>query len=388
MSKFLILLLILLSTSYAYAIGGAEAVVSDTAPPLQASSVGYLTNTFNSKFSNDIDLTNSKATGFKWYLWGFFSTLADSSKISVTSNGVVLNGDITGPGGEITSAVATGDGNIYAGSAFGGGGYFEATLKFNPALLPNPNTTNSSTAAGNNILHFSSVPSNIIAGQYVTDSTSSNVIPAGTKVLSTTTTTITLTSNVTGTGVGNGDTISFNGGWPAWWALAYAGTISPTPDQWSGQAAGYRHNVETDFMEYLSTTTPASYGGTLHDWYGIYNVTCGAGLCQVASQNNNRIPPPIQDLTQFHKYGFLWVPATVSTSGYAKFYFDDIQLGNTITWTQFTNQSPPPTSSTSWTFGILDYQQLVLILGTGPGQPMTVKSVKVWQTNTSSNLHR
>ncbi|MGY3366181.1 hypothetical protein ACVWZL_003306 [Bradyrhizobium sp. GM2.4] len=38
------------------------------------------------------------------------------------------------------------------------------------------------------------------------------------------------------------------------------------------------------------------------------------------------------------------------------------------------------------TFSILDSQHLVLILGTGVGEPMTVKSVRVWQASDAGNM--
>ena len=41
---------------------------------------------------------------------------------------------------------------------------------------------------------------------------------------------------------------------------------------------------------------------------------------------------------------------------------------------------------TPWTFGILDQQHVVLILGTGPGEPMTIESVNVWQASAANNL--
>ena len=66
-------------------------------------------------------------------------------------------------------------------------------------------------------------------------------------------------------------------------------------------------------------------------------------------------------------------------------YFDGQLLGHTVSWTQFTGQPPTPVGQ-PWVFGRMDQQHLFFILGSGLGQPFTVKSVNVWQKNASSNL--
>jgi len=95
--------------------------------------------------------------------------------------------------------------------------------------------------------------------------------------------------------------------------------------------------------------------------------------------------PPNTDLRQYHRYGFLWVPASARGPGYAKFYFDRSQMGPTQEWQLLKDQPPPPTNQ-SWAFGIIDRQHLFLILSTGAGQPMTVRSVDVWQASAAGNL--
>ena len=176
--------------------------------------------------------------------------------------------------------------------------------------------------------------------------------------------------------------------WPAFWSLHLEGNIIPDADQWKNQPKGYRHSLEADFFEAMRKLPPYSYGASLHDWFGVYNETCGHGLCQVGMPSHMGIKtaPTGTDFTQYHRYGFLWVPATKQTHGYAKFYFDDQQVNETQEWTLFEDQSPPPTNQ-SWAFGVLDQRHLFLILGTGIDQPMTVRSVNVWQANTLSNLY-
>lgn len=174
-------------------------------------------------------------------------------------------------------------------------------------------------------------------------------------------------------------------GWPSWWSLVSEVSLTNT-GQWPGQTAGYVHGVEADFMEYERPVQNTSYGVAMHDDYGVPGVTCSPGLCHVDS-NVSMTLAPAPTFTNDHKYGFLWVPATATTNGYAKFFFDNLQVGTTITWNQYTNQSPTP-SGQPWLFGVLDQQHLFLILGTGPSQPMVVQSVNVWQASSANNIVR
>ncbi len=72
----------------------------------------------------------------------------------------------------------------------------------------NSATTNTTTSAGNNTLHFAATPSWITAGVQIADATTPAAIPSGTTVLSVTGTTAVLSANVVGAGVGNGDVIT------------------------------------------------------------------------------------------------------------------------------------------------------------------------------------
>jgi hypothetical protein len=47
----------------------------------------------------------------------------------------------------------------------------------------------------------------------------------------------------------------------------------------------------------------------------------------------------------------------------------------------------PPVNQ-PWAFGRLDHQHLVLIVGTGPNEPVTIRSVNAWQAAASNNLHQ
>jgi len=216
----------------------------------------------------------------------------------------------------LTSAGASRGGPGFRGTAFGGGGYFEATFAFNSALV---NTAN---------------------------------------------------------------------GWPAWWSEGLEHMISKG-DNWTGQRPNYEHFIEPDFFEY-DTGSGKAYGGNMHDWYGVFNSTCaGNSYCgyQLPYSTVVRNVPSNTDFTQYHRYGFLWKPATATTKGALSYYFDGVQVGATTTYSKFTNQPPAPNASTPWSFGVIDQDHLVLIIGTAPPVPMKIKSIQVWQPSSVNNLH-
>jgi Ca-dependent carbohydrate-binding module xylan-binding len=143
--------------------------------------------------------------------------------------------------------------------------------------------------------------------------------------------------------------------WPAFWANTIEGMSTGGP------------NVETDFMEMDSAGTPDQYGTALH------NFTPGAPEQSTGSWVNLSAGT---NLNQPNTYGFLWVPATATTQGYADWFFNGLQVGQTVTWSQ---GSPGP-------YGVLDGNHLALILGTGSNSPMTVSSVQVWQASSADDI--
>ncbi len=274
--------------------------------PRYAAAVGYNQPVFSTtKFdASSVDLEGTNAAGFQWYPYRFFGSSTNLASIIPNTDGsMTLLGDRTGPNGQLATVVPIG-GGAYNGRAFGGGGYFEATLKFDPQDVVN---------------------------------------------------------------------IDF-AGWPSWWSMAVEHMVGLPEAQWPGQPPGYEHFIEADFFEYDISWVSGYYGGVLHDWYGS---SSDGTLTNIINQDFPRKVPDGTDFTQYHRYGFLWVPATPSVHGYAKFLFDDVQLGSDITWRLHQDKTPPPQAP--WLFSIIDSNHLVLILGTGIGAPMTVKSVNVWQ---------
>lgn len=165
-------------------------------------------------------------------------------------------------------------------------------------------------------------------------------------------------------------------GWPSFWAMAIE-HLADGDEQWPGQAANYDHFAELDMFEYSVAGAEGadSYGVNMHDRYGVYPAWTNDTL---PYSGVVRDAPPATVWTNIHRIGCLWVPAVSGgAQGYVKFYFDGAQVGAAETWDYFNpNSAPPPGSSE---FGILDHQRLALILGTGTSQPITVRSVKVWQ---------
>ena len=293
--------------------------------PSPASQAGYTQNTFSANFtSSNVDIANSKDPGYSWYLWNLYGSHASPAAIGLNSDGSVT----------------------LAGDTVGPGGeLMTATAARNSAGFVG-------TAFG--------------GGAYIEATFKFNpadVIRANNKY------------------------------WPAFWSLALEASVRPGANQWPGQAHGFQHQIEVDFFEYLLQGYGGpqnAYSSSMHDWYGIYKSTCPPGLCQVGFEFNEskRLAPAGTDFTQYHTYGSLWVPATSAASGYIQFFFDGEPIGAVRKWSQYTDQPPTNPKQQPWAFGVLDRQHLVLILGTGPQEPMTVQSVNVWQASASQNLHQ
>ena len=141
----------------------------------------------------------------------------------------------------------------------------------------------------------------------------------------------------------------------------YGSSDSEWPSFWSNTIAGYLGTgtyIEPDFME-MDEPSPGQYEATLHDQS--IGVATGTTVSTGA------------DLSQANTYGFLWVPATATSQGYADWYFNG-QIVKTVTW----SQGDPD-------YGQLDNNQLVLILGAGANSPMIVSDVEVWQASTAGD---
>jgi len=313
---------LLIGTASVLLLLGADIVAADDASanvPPQAAAAGYNTKTFTSTFSKQaLDLDNTEQPGFDWYPWHFFGqALPEAKSVALNADGSIVIG-AAGLFSSFATAAPTRTASRWVGLAFGGGAYFEATLKFDPE----------NTAKGK--------PND----------------------------------------------------WPAFWSMSIEHLADLNGQQWPGQPAAYVHFIEPDFFEYdVWSFRPRNYyGGAIHESYGIYRTTCAPeNFCSVSNPRFTIAAPPETDYRKFHKFGFLWVPATASTQGYAQYYFDGVATSDRVMWDRYTDQAPPA-GRAPWTFGIIDQQHLVIILETGAQQPMTVASVAVWQSSAVQNL--
>ncbi|WP_428488743.1 hypothetical protein [Rhodopila sp.] len=197
----------------------------------------------------------------------------------------------------------------------------------------------------------------------------------------------------TGTAFGNGAfveaTMSFTGAYhgpgPSFWANdienMHSRTVANRNIQWLGQSPGFGNWIESDVVEF--NASGLAYGIAMHNWYG----TPG-GFKDVNTATLAGSPVTTPEGTAFsrpHRYGFLWVPATSSAKGYAKWFFDGVQVGNTVTWDDYSQSSKPPPVAGSSAFSVMDNRHLVLILGTG-SNPVTISAVSVWQRSAAHNI--
>jgi len=184
------------------------------------------------------------------------------------------------------------------------------------------------------------------------------------------------------------ETVDYKNGWPSFWAMAVEHMAQKKADQWPGQLTGYEHFIEDDFFEYdTSFAGISTFGGAIHDWYGVYKVTCPSGFCKVSNDGTslfNNFVNKLQnteaiDWTQFHTIGQLWVAGNNDNGniGYIQTYFDAVATNDRVTWVDQGDGAPPP--SGVFAFSIMDKQHLVVILGTGKNQPMKIDRVRVWQ---------
>jgi hypothetical protein len=123
-------------------------------------------------------------------------------------------------------------------------------------------------------------------------------------------------------------------------------SVNAGPNPWPGMDPSYGDWIEVDMAEFDTTST---YGIGIHNWYA----EVGSSI-QSNSVFNHVQPSPTTDYTQYHKYGFLWVPATSSSEGQGTFYFDGTIVGK-LTWNQYNPSLPSPPQPEQTTTGTSFY---------------------------------
>ena len=168
-------------------------------------------------------------------------------------------------------------------------------------------------------------------------------------------------------------------GWPSFWSDPIQGLASvPAFVQWQGQATGYQHSCETDFMEFDAGVIN-KYGISGHDWFGFSGSITGVSTAFPAVSTS-------ADFSRYQTYAFLWIPATATTKGSLTWFFNGLSVGS-LTYNKIDPTAPPPPASGTTAMSIIDIRHLCLIFGSSnPLLPMTVQSCEVWQKDSSMNL--
>jgi hypothetical protein len=334
------------------------AVCPSTLPTLVIDA-GYCTHTLNSTFTTStVDMDSTLGTQFQWYRKRFPAlggdiaphvTLQADGSVVVQSNGR-SNSDL---------ATAAPAGKSWVGTAYGGGGYFEATMSFNPATLVRADVMHSHWPA------WWADPIEADAQQ-----------------------------------------------WDRWrWNSTSAQYLHAVETDFFEYDA-----YEADNPKYFDPTG-LTYGGTLHDWTQVADRSSGWGYSLApgghlhAANNSDKVPVGT-DFTKPHRYGFLWIPATQtnctntvqynsdgslnlsSGNGVAVFFFDGVpfKTASLYGWCKYNNTTDTAADllsggvSNNWIFGVLDRQHLVLTFGSGGAAPLTVYSVQVWQKDVTGNV--
>jgi len=110
---------------------------SDSASiPLAAKQAGFTHNTYHvaNITASQIDFGQKLASGKKLYFWNLWGCRATDSEAKLPGNGTVELVSHCGPSATLMSGMIKPGSPGYVGTAFGGGGYFEAEIAYDPAL--------------------------------------------------------------------------------------------------------------------------------------------------------------------------------------------------------------------------------------------------------------
>lgn len=120
---------------------GTVPAVSCAGAPAAAQAAGFCTNTLNSTVFNTstVDQSLTKALGFTWYYYDWNQT-AQPSNTTLNGSSVAVGESSGGFQATLASATSLGTGPKFRGTAYGGGGYFEATASFTAVSDPGSGT--------------------------------------------------------------------------------------------------------------------------------------------------------------------------------------------------------------------------------------------------------
>jgi hypothetical protein len=331
--------------------GGASLIVPGVPPA--AAAVGYYTKTW--------DTTVLGSTTGTWQAFDFYGVVPDADYASQNGDGSIFlpGNDASGYGATICSAVHQGSDNPnWTGATFGGGAYFEMIATF----------TGQGTGPYNNggpAFWALDVEHTSQSSDYTVTWSTAGSVPWN-----------------SGTAYTVGACVSSGGNF--YFCIANNTNEEPPNATYWLISTSYNDFFEVDFMEY-DCGTEYSYQNGIGNHYGSGQGTANP-VMEWDSVAGSILVPSGTDFTQQHKYGCLWVPATATSQGYLKFYFDDVQVGTTFVWNQYSALTLPPPVNNSTAMAGMDNRHMMLIMGTGTDQPMTVYRTAVWQPSAANNL--
>jgi hypothetical protein len=129
------------------------------------------------------------------------------------------------------------------------------------------------------------------------------------------------------------------------------------------------------------------YGVALHNWYNTGHPDKNV-LVDIPSVVKGSLVtlPAGSTLNDKNTYGVLWVPATTTTQGYIKWFFNNQQVGPTASWTLYSDSQPFPPSGSN-IGNVIDVRHLTANVGVSSTRyPTTVYSFRVWQASGANNL--
>jgi hypothetical protein len=376
------------------------------AVPAQALAAGMTQLTLDSSTltAANVDVQSASANCTPGKQWFLANGIEGAS--GMNSSHVVFNSDgsatIGAPpniySGPLTTGGYTSASPYLCGTAYGGGGYFEAAFSYNPNTV--------------NVTIGESWPSWWLASfahQLSADGFGSDLWPGDASndehfgepdifegyVSTTSSFNFTIASNVlTVTGF-SGTALAVNT------QIVGPGIAAGTHITSLGTGTGGNGTYNLSATPNVSTST-AGFGTTfanvqtatqaLHDWYGKLGAStpsCASGYCDGNSGSFNDYTqlPGLQTFSgQIHTAGLLWIPATSTTiaNGTLAKYLD----GNLIRVIHYTScpsgYAPPPTGQT-WLFCVFDIDRFVVNVGAGQSSPMRVYWAHAWQNPATMN---
>ena len=312
----------LLAPAFAPCVCGAQ---ETRLPPPAAAAAGYLQHTFSAPFvESDVDLSASPARSKSWYLWNFHHLSRTPGEIRLHGDGSasIAAKTVNEFNGQVTTAAAAADQQSgFVGTAFGGGGYFEATLAFDPEQVAAGNT-----AAG--WPSFWTQPLEMVLNR--------------------------------GEAHWPGQPAGYNH-YAELDILEYGYVL----------AHGARNTYGVDVHDFYGQA-----GKTCSNWLCDYELGRRLATAQVS---------PETDFKRFHRYAALWAPASSTSEGYLQHFFDDEPVGTKVTWKMLPADATPPPDGKDWAFSIFDKEKHLLVLGSSRVAPLQVERVDVWQKSDAEN---